>query len=215
MDDNLCDSQMLSKWDDFTSYSKAMNVYGVGSGPNRTTWDSLLMFPCWRIHLYLLSTFVSRCHSSNVLEKRIKFDLLVWHSLTRARTCWWSRPSSTRAWFNKPIFFHYGSISLIDETTRSTNMKAMKLAKEAQVLLSYDTNFAPSPLADPWSIWKEVDVMKILDDGRGERVDNTQEEWHCLRSLAPKSQIAPHHRQRQQVPIHTLNVSLAKLSRSM
>ncbi|XVE72784.1 hypothetical protein DITRI_Ditri11bG0066400 [Diplodiscus trichospermus] len=36
--------------------------------------------------------------------------------------------------------FHYGSISLISEPCKSTHMAAMKAAKQAGVLLSYDPN---------------------------------------------------------------------------
>jgi len=35
---------------------------------------------------------------------------------------------------------HYGSISLITEPSRSTHLEAMRIAKEAGSLLSYDPN---------------------------------------------------------------------------
>ncbi|XP_010529703.1 PREDICTED: probable fructokinase-5 [Tarenaya hassleriana] len=67
--------------------------------------------------------------------------------------------------------FHYGSISLISEPCRSAHMAAMKTAKEAGVLLSYDPNVRlplwPSPDAARdgiKSIWNEADFIKVSDD---------------------------------------------------
>ncbi|PIA57761.1 hypothetical protein AQUCO_00600469v1 [Aquilegia coerulea] len=67
--------------------------------------------------------------------------------------------------------FHYGSISLISEPCRSAHLAAMKAAREAGVLLSYDPNVRlplwPSPQAAREgikSIWKEADFIKVSDD---------------------------------------------------
>nr|GME00769.1 probable fructokinase-5 [Ipomoea batatas]GME21143.1 probable fructokinase-5 [Ipomoea batatas] len=67
--------------------------------------------------------------------------------------------------------FHYGSISLISEPVRSAHMAAMKAAKAAGVLLSYDPNVRlplwPSEDAARsgiMSIWKEPDFIKVSDD---------------------------------------------------
>ncbi|XP_052620774.1 fructokinase-2 isoform X2 [Lactuca sativa] len=67
--------------------------------------------------------------------------------------------------------FHYGSISLITEPCRSAHMAAMKTAKQAGVLLSYDPNVRlplwPSPEAARhgiMSIWNEADFIKVSDD---------------------------------------------------
>ncbi|XP_042485691.1 probable fructokinase-5 [Macadamia integrifolia] len=67
--------------------------------------------------------------------------------------------------------FHYGSISLITEPVRSTHMAAMKAAKEAGVLLSYDPNLRlplwPSPEAARdgiKSIWNQADFIKVSDE---------------------------------------------------
>ncbi|XP_043719639.1 fructokinase-2-like [Telopea speciosissima] len=67
--------------------------------------------------------------------------------------------------------FHYGSISLIAEPCRSAHLAAMKAAKEAGVLLSYDPNVRlplwPSPEAAREgikSIWKEADFIKVSDE---------------------------------------------------
>ncbi|KAL0339496.1 UNVERIFIED_CONTAM: putative fructokinase-5 [Sesamum radiatum] len=67
--------------------------------------------------------------------------------------------------------FHYGSISLISEPCRSAHMAAMKAAKEAGVLLSYDPNVRlplwPSSQAARdgiKSIWNQADFIKVSDD---------------------------------------------------
>ncbi|PWA68576.1 pfkB-like carbohydrate kinase family protein [Artemisia annua] len=71
----------------------------------------------------------------------------------------------------KAKIFHYGSISLITEPCRSAHMAAMKAAKQAGVLLSYDPNVRlplwPSAEAAREginSIWKEADFIKVSDD---------------------------------------------------
>ncbi|KAI7745901.1 hypothetical protein M8C21_005529 [Ambrosia artemisiifolia] len=71
----------------------------------------------------------------------------------------------------KAKIFHYGSISLITEPCRSAHMAAMKAAKEAGVLLSYDPNVRlplwPSAEAARQgikSIWNEADFIKVSDD---------------------------------------------------
>ncbi|KAJ1702603.1 hypothetical protein LUZ63_002382 [Rhynchospora breviuscula] len=67
--------------------------------------------------------------------------------------------------------FHYGSISLISEPCRSAHMAAMKAAKQAGILCSYDPNVRlplwPSEDASRegiLSIWKEADFIKVSDD---------------------------------------------------
>ncbi|KAG9142528.1 hypothetical protein Leryth_011627 [Lithospermum erythrorhizon] len=67
--------------------------------------------------------------------------------------------------------FHYGSISLITEPVKSAHLAAMKVAKEAGVLLSYDPNVRLPlwPSADAAregirSIWNEADFIKVSDD---------------------------------------------------
>ncbi|KAJ6848388.1 putative fructokinase-2 [Iris pallida] len=67
--------------------------------------------------------------------------------------------------------FHYGSISLISEPCRSAHMAAMRAAKAAGILLSYDPNVRlplwPSEDAARdgiKSIWKEADFIKVSDD---------------------------------------------------
>ncbi|XP_024395013.1 probable fructokinase-4 isoform X2 [Physcomitrium patens] len=66
---------------------------------------------------------------------------------------------------------HFGSISLITEPSRSTHMEAMKVAREAGCLLSYDPNLRlplwPSPEAAKEgikSIWDEADIIKVSDE---------------------------------------------------
>ncbi|RWR92726.1 Carbohydrate kinase PfkB [Cinnamomum micranthum f. kanehirae] len=67
--------------------------------------------------------------------------------------------------------FHYGSISLISEPCRSAHLAALRAAKEAGLLLSYDPNVRlplwPSPDAAREgirSIWTEADFIKVSDD---------------------------------------------------
>ncbi|KFK26793.1 hypothetical protein AALP_AA8G294300 [Arabis alpina] len=71
----------------------------------------------------------------------------------------------------KAKIFHYGSISLIEEPCRSTQLAAMKIAKSAGILLSYDPNLRlplwPSEDAarkEIMSIWNLADVIKISED---------------------------------------------------
>ncbi|KAK3039005.1 hypothetical protein RJ639_027490, partial [Escallonia herrerae] len=67
--------------------------------------------------------------------------------------------------------FHYGSISLITEPCRSAHMAAMKAAKDAGVLLSYDPNVRLPLWSSPeaarhgiMSIWNQADFIKVSDD---------------------------------------------------
>ncbi|KAH9310849.1 hypothetical protein KI387_025884, partial [Taxus chinensis] len=67
--------------------------------------------------------------------------------------------------------FHYGSISLITEPSRSAHFAAMKMAKDAGALLSYDPNLRlplwPSPEEAReriFSIWDQADVIKVSDN---------------------------------------------------
>lgn len=64
--------------------------------------------------------------------------------------------------------FHYGSISLIDEPSKSAHLAALKLAKNSGCLLSYDPNLRlplwPSPEAARdgiMSIWDQADIVKV------------------------------------------------------
>lgn len=66
--------------------------------------------------------------------------------------------------------FHYGSISLITDPCRSAHLKAMEVAKEAGLLLSYDPNLRLPlwPSADEakeqiLSIWDQADIIKVSD----------------------------------------------------
>jgi fructokinase len=67
--------------------------------------------------------------------------------------------------------FHYGSISLIAEPCKSTHLEAIKIAKEAGVLLSYDPNLRlqlwPSPeeaRKEILSIWSDANIIKVSAD---------------------------------------------------
>ncbi|KAB2611909.1 fructokinase-5 [Pyrus ussuriensis x Pyrus communis] len=88
--------------------------------------------------------------------------------------------------------FHYGSISLIAEPCRSAHMAAMKAAKEAGVLLSYDPNVrlplwpsADAARQEIKSIWNQADFIKVSDDevnfltqGDSEKEDVVLSLWH-------------------------------------
>lgn len=65
---------------------------------------------------------------------------------------------------------HYGSISLITEPCRTAHMKAMEVAKDADVLLSYDPNLRLPLWSSPeeakkqiLSIWNKADIIKVSD----------------------------------------------------
>ncbi|XP_022733894.1 probable fructokinase-5 isoform X1 [Durio zibethinus] len=88
--------------------------------------------------------------------------------------------------------FHFGSISLISEPSRSAHMAAMKAANEAGVFLSYDPNVRialwPSPDAARegiFSIWNYADFIKVSDEevafltqGDPQRDDVVLSLWH-------------------------------------
>ncbi|KAK9161936.1 hypothetical protein Syun_002838 [Stephania yunnanensis] len=92
----------------------------------------------------------------------------------------------------KSKIFHYGSISLIAEPCRSAHLAAMKAAKSAGVILSYDPNVRlplwPSPEAARdgiMSIWKEADFIKVSDDevafltqGDSDKEESVMSLWH-------------------------------------
>ncbi|GBG69104.1 hypothetical protein CBR_g3802 [Chara braunii] len=76
-----------------------------------------------------------------------------------------------RKLIEKAAIFHYGSISLISEPSRSAHLEAMKMAKAAGAVLSYDPNLRlplwPSAIAAKegmLSIWKEADIIKVSDE---------------------------------------------------
>nr|BAX09100.1 fructokinase [Cryptomeria japonica] len=67
--------------------------------------------------------------------------------------------------------FHYGSISLLTEPCRSAHFAAMKMAKDAGAILSYDPNLRLPLWASPeearngiLSIWDKADVIKVSED---------------------------------------------------
>ncbi|XP_073122781.1 probable fructokinase-7 isoform X2 [Henckelia pumila] len=71
----------------------------------------------------------------------------------------------------RAAIFHYGSISLIEEPCRSTQLAAIKIAKKSGSLLSYDPNLRlhlwPSKEAARkgiMSIWDQADIIKISSE---------------------------------------------------
>lgn len=71
----------------------------------------------------------------------------------------------------KASIFHYGSISLIHEPCRSTQIAAMQVARKADCILSFDPNLRlplwPSEEAARegiMSMWDQADIIKINED---------------------------------------------------
>eukprot|EP00252_Welwitschia_mirabilis_P008607 TRINITY_DN2058_c0_g1_i2.p1 TRINITY_DN2058_c0_g1~~TRINITY_DN2058_c0_g1_i2.p1 ORF type:complete len:399 (+),score=79.70 TRINITY_DN2058_c0_g1_i2:396-1592(+) len=71
----------------------------------------------------------------------------------------------------KAKILHYGSISLIAEPCKSAQLAAMKIAKDAGVLLSYDPNLrlplwpsAEAARTGILGIWDKADIIKISED---------------------------------------------------
>ncbi|KAK1277225.1 putative fructokinase-1 [Acorus gramineus] len=67
--------------------------------------------------------------------------------------------------------FHYGSISLITEPCKSAHIAAIKAAKDAEVLLSYDPNLRlplwpseESAREGILSIWDTADIIKVSEE---------------------------------------------------
>eukprot|EP00249_Psilotum_nudum_P006762 c20035_g1_i2 orf=565-1842(-) len=67
--------------------------------------------------------------------------------------------------------FHYGSISLITEPCKLAHLAAMKAAKEAGALLSYDPNLrlplwssAEAARTGIFDIWDQADLIKISEE---------------------------------------------------
>ncbi|CAL0299937.1 unnamed protein product [Lupinus luteus] len=96
------------------------------------------------------------------------------------------------ALIKKATIFHYGSISLISEPCRLAHLAAMKSAREAGALLSYDPNLRlplwPSEEAcrsGIKSIWFDADFIKVSDNevqfltqGDPEKEEVVMSLWH-------------------------------------
>lgn len=70
----------------------------------------------------------------------------------------------------KGSIFHYGSISLIEEPCRSAHLAALKIAKQAGCILSFDPNLrlplwpsSDAALKGIRSIWEFADVIKVSE----------------------------------------------------
>lgn len=66
---------------------------------------------------------------------------------------------------------HYGSVSLSHRPSRDATMEAIRIAKDAGVLLSYDPNLRLSLWDDPqeawnwiWKVMPNADVVKLADE---------------------------------------------------
>ncbi|HEY9122208.1 MAG TPA: PfkB family carbohydrate kinase [Brevefilum sp.] len=67
--------------------------------------------------------------------------------------------------------FHFGSISLISEPSRSATLAALAAARENGVLISYDPNLRLALWPDPsaakdgmLSVWEKADLIKVSED---------------------------------------------------
>eukprot|EP00252_Welwitschia_mirabilis_P012679 TRINITY_DN2800_c0_g1_i4.p1 TRINITY_DN2800_c0_g1~~TRINITY_DN2800_c0_g1_i4.p1 ORF type:complete len:346 (-),score=33.85 TRINITY_DN2800_c0_g1_i4:204-1241(-) len=70
--------------------------------------------------------------------------------------------------------FHYGSISLISDPSKSAHKEAIRIAREAGAILSYDPNLrlplwpsAEAAREGILSIWKEADIIKVSEEEVG------------------------------------------------
>ncbi|PKA56263.1 Fructokinase-1 [Apostasia shenzhenica] len=86
--------------------------------------------------------------------------------------------------------FHFGSISLIAEPSRSAHLTAMEEAKKAGALLSYDPNLRlalwPSQeeaKIQVMSIWDQVDIVKVSDNELAFLTSNASLEDNAVMSL--------------------------------
>ncbi|XP_043716961.1 probable fructokinase-7 [Telopea speciosissima] len=71
----------------------------------------------------------------------------------------------------KASIFHYGSISLIEEPSKSTHITAMNIAKKSGSILSYDPNLrlplwpsAEAARQGITSVWDQSDIIKISEE---------------------------------------------------
>jgi len=60
--------------------------------------------------------------------------------------------------------FHFGSLSLVGEPARSATYAAIRLAKEAGALVSFDVNYRPSLWASPQQALDEIEQILPLAD---------------------------------------------------
>jgi fructokinase len=67
--------------------------------------------------------------------------------------------------------FHFGSLSLTDEPVRSATHEAVRIARQAGALISYDMNYRPSLWSDPHQALEqaqlmlpEVDLLKVNEE---------------------------------------------------
>jgi fructokinase len=79
------------------------------------------------------------------------------------------RPSDLDAGlFSNARAFHFGSLGLLDEPVRSATRAAVRLAREAGALISFDVNFRPSlwvgreqEFEKVWEMMPLVDLLKV------------------------------------------------------
>ena len=102
------------------------------------------------------------------------------------------------AYVRGACLLHFGSISLISEPSRGATLRAVELAREAGLLVSYDPNLRSGLWADAKAAragirlgWPEADVVKVSEEelefltGDPNPADAARKLWHDrLRLLA-------------------------------
>lgn len=78
--------------------------------------------------------------------------------------------------FSKGDIFHFGSLSMTDEPSRSATLKAIQLAKEQGCLISYDPNLRPAL----WQNLEEAKKMMLLVLSQVDILKVSEEELYFL-----------------------------------
>lgn len=87
--------------------------------------------------------------------------------------------------------FHFGSISLISEPSRSATQAALNAARESGLLISYDPNLrlalwpdAAAAKAGMFSVWEQASLIKVSDEelvfltGETDPAKSVKQLWH-------------------------------------
>lgn len=74
-------------------------------------------------------------------------------------------------YFKNVVFFHHGSISMIDKNPYVATLKAIKLTKKNKGVVSFDPNYRPAIWPNPnlakkriWEGFKYADIIKTSDE---------------------------------------------------
>ncbi len=87
--------------------------------------------------------------------------------------------------------FHFGSITLISEPSKSATMRALEIARQGKLLISYDPNLRinlwqdePTARDGILSVWTEANIIKISEEelqflsGTSDVALGTEALWH-------------------------------------